>query len=360
MTYRNNRNVNCYFFGSGCRYELIPFLTDKGFSTVLVFIDHYFKSNFSLISDFLPKSNVSLVYVDSAEEPTTQLVDKLVVDYFNTHKASPDVIVSIGGGTTLDIGKAVSNLMTNPGSATDYQGWDLVKKPGIFKIGVPTLSGTGAESSRTCVLINHEKNIKLGMNSSFSVFDQLFLDPDLTKTVSRSQYFYTGMDTYIHCIESLNGRYRHALADSFSNEAIRLCQGVFSSTGDMMSDENREFLMVASYLGGASIANTYVGVVHPFSAALSVVFGTPHCLANCIAMNAMYEFYPKEYELFKVMIRNQGVNIPEGIAKDLTDAQYEKLFGATVVHEKPLSNALGPEFRKILTPEKCKSIFKLM
>ncbi len=58
------------------------------------------------------------------------------------------------------------------------------------------------------------------MNSDFTIYDQLILDPDLTKSVPREQYFYTGMDTYIHCIESLNGSYRNALRDAFAHQAI--------------------------------------------------------------------------------------------------------------------------------------------
>ena len=110
-------------------------------------------------------------------------------------------IIGIGGGTLLDMAKAVSIMLTNEGEAKDYQGWDLVKSPGIFKIGVPTLSGTGAETSRTCVLTNYDTGVKLGMNSHHSVFDVLVLDPNLSQTVPKDQFFYTAMDTYIHCVE---------------------------------------------------------------------------------------------------------------------------------------------------------------
>lgn len=79
------------------------------------------------------------------------------------------------------------------------------------------------------------------MNSEFTIYDQLILDPELTATVPRDQYFYTGMDTYIHCIESLNGSYRHPVGDAFSREALELCREVFLSD-DMMSGENRKNL----------------------------------------------------------------------------------------------------------------------
>lgn len=197
------------------------------------------------------------------------------------------------------------------------------------------------------------------MNSQHSIFDFLILDPVLTKTVPREQYFYTGFDTYIHCIESLNGSYRHLLADSFSHQAIELCREVFLST-DMMTDENRGKLMVASYLGGASIANTYVGLVHPLSAGLSTVFGTHHCIGNCIALQALEEFYPEEVAEFNRIVDKQRIVIPKGICENASEETFNKLYESIIVHEKPLMNALGDDYREILTYDKVKSIFLKM
>ena len=176
---------------------------------------------------------------------------------------------------------------------------------------------------------------------------------------SRDQYFYTGMDTYVHCIESLNGRYRNAIGDAFSRQALQLCDEAFNAD-DMMNDDNREKVMIASYLGGCAIANSFVGVIHPFSAGLSVVLGKHHGLANCIAITAMAEFYPREVENFRRMAERQKVEIPRGVCRGLSDQQYDQLYHATVVHEKPLANALGDDFRKILTKDKVVNLFRKM
>ena len=208
-------------------------------------------------------------------------------------------------------------------------------------------------------MTNPKTGLKLGMNSDFTIYDQLILDPDLTKSVPKEQYFYTGMDTFIHCIESLNGSYRNAIGDAYAKQAIELCREVFLSE-DMMSDENRDKLMVASYLGGCSIANSFVGIIHPFSAGLSVALGTHHCIGNCITMNAMEEFYPKEYKEFFEMAEKQGIEIPKGIGANLSDETYLVLYNSTVIHEKPLSNALGNNFKEQLTLEKVTEIFKRM
>jgi 3-deoxy-alpha-D-manno-octulosonate 8-oxidase len=253
----------------------------------------------------------------------------------------------------------VANLLTNGGKAEQYQGWDLVKKPAVHKIGIPTISGTGAEATRTCVMTNTRSGLKLGMNSDYTVFDHLVLDPELTVTVPRDQYFYTGMDAYIHCFEAMAGSYRNAVGDAYSRETINLCRQVFNAE-DMMGPESRERLMVASYLGGCAIATSYVGLVHPFSAGLSVVLGLHHCVANCIAMRAMSEFYPEAYDEFWSMVERQEINIPAGVAQGLTGEQYRALYDATVIHQKPLTNALGENFIDVLTYDKVVSLFQKM
>ncbi len=359
---RNTKNVSNYIFGRGSIGELPKLLNqrkkDKS-DYVIFFIDEFFEKNGHLLGN-LPISNIDEVfYVQTKEEPKTEFIDRYRDILVQKGKNRPVAVVAIGGGSTLDTGKAVANLLTNPGNAEDYQGWDLVQNPAIYKIGIPTISGTGAEASRTCVLTNSKTGIKLGMNSDFTIYDQLILDSNLTKSVPREQYFYTGMDTYIHCIESLNGNHRHPIGDAYSREAINLVREVFHGD-DMMSDENRDKLMVASYLGGCAIANSYVGVIHPLSAGLSVVLGTHHCIGNCITMNVMEEFYPKEYQEFFEMAEKQGIEIPKGIAKNLSDKEYEKLYNSSIVHEKPLTNALGNDYRKILTKEKVIELFRRM
>jgi 3-deoxy-alpha-D-manno-octulosonate 8-oxidase len=269
------------------------------------------------------------------------------------------VVVGFGGGITMDSAKAVSNLLTNRGQAEDYQGWDLLSRAGVHKIGVPTISGTGAETSRTCVLTNAQTHVKLGMNSKFSLYNAIVLDPSLSETVPRDQFFYTGMDTYMHSVESLSGRHRNPFADALSREAVRLVREVFNSD-DMMSFQNRSSLMTASCIGGTAIAGSYVGLIHPMSAALSVVFGTHHGIANCMVMRAMKNFYPVEYAEFWRMADNQEVEIPllEGVS--LTQTELDRLSDATLMHERPLSNALGVDYRSHLGGGRLQELFAML
>ena len=359
---KNAKNTVHYIFGKGSISQLEPVLSklrpEKN-SYALYFIDKYFEKNSRPLRGHYRSEVDSINYIDTKNEPTTEYIDLLIGKLRQMGKGSPFAVIGIGGGSTLDVAKAASNLLTNEGKAEDYQGWDLVKNPGVYKIGIPTLSGTGAEATRTCVMTNLRNGLKLGMNSDHTVFDQLIMDPDLTSTVPRDQYFFTGMDAYIHCIESLAGNYRNAIGDAFSEQTLKICREVFEDL-DMQGDKNREKLMVASYLGGCAIATSYVGVVHPFSAGLSVVLGVHHCLANCVVMTVMEKFYPRETEEFLRFVESQKIIIPKGICKNLSQDQYDNLFNSTIIHEKPLTNALGEDFKNILTKDRVIEIFKRM
>ncbi len=332
----------------------------RGGSEHAVFlIDHYFEGRPRFAADLGAGAGDQILFVATDKEPTTLGVDAVTAQVRGALGDQPAVVVGVGGGVTMDTAKAVANLLGNGGKAADYQGWDLLKHPAVPKIGVPTISGTGAEATRTCVLTNAANGLKLGMNSDYTVFDYVILDPELPETVERNQYFHTGMDAYIHCMEALAGQYRNPVGDALSRETMALCRRVFGAD-DMMSIECRESLMVASYLGGASIAMSYVGLVHPLSAGLSVVLGIHHCLANCITMRAMQEFYPDGYQEFWSLVEKQGVDIPEGVARGLTDDQYDRLFEASIIHEKPLTNHLGPDFKSVLSRDRVKALFQSM
>lgn len=356
------RNVGRFTFGDGAALGVADLVASKRTEqsqNAVFLIDEFFKNDYYRASSLGAKPTDAIHFVSTVDEPTTQSIDELVLTLQKSGHSKPATIVGFGGGITLDTAKAVSNLLTNGGKAADYQGWDLVKVPGVHKIGVPTISGTGSEATRTCVMTNKETGLKLGMNSDFTVFDHVVLDPTLTSTVPRNQYFYTGMDAYIHCIEALAGSYRNAIGDAYSRETVNLCRNVFLSD-DMMSAGRRSDLMVASYLGGCAIATSYVGVIHPFSAALSVVFGLHHCVANCIVLNALGEFYPEAHSEFKKMSELQKVVLPQGVCANLTDALRSALIAATIKHEKPLTNALGTNFRATLTDKRIISLFEKM
>jgi|TARA_Y100000294_G_scaffold68314_1_gene64701 3-deoxy-alpha-D-manno-octulosonate 8-oxidase len=357
---KNVRNIQQYIIGNGALSDLPNLLEMKRNQNnkVVFFIDEFYKDK-NIEQRIGVQTNDKVIFISTHDEPTTGYIDSIIDLLKKQLTVNPVAVVGMGGGITMDTTKAVSNLLTNNGRAKDYQGWDLVKNPAVYKIAIPTISGTGAEATRTCVMTNQKTGLKLGMNSDYTVFDQIIMDPDLTITVPRNQYFYTGMDAYIHCIEALNGSYRNPIGDAYSAQTLSLCREIFFDD-EMMSNENRSKLMVASYLGGCAIATSYVGVIHPFSAALSVVLGLHHCVANCITMRAMNEFYPDEYSEFWSMVEKQSIVVPIGVSANLTDEQFQQLYSAMIVHERPLTNALGNKFKSILTKNKVIELYMMM
>ena len=300
------------------------------------------------------RGNDKVFAADVTYEPKTSYVDQLANHLKETY-GTVSGIVGIGGGSTLDLAKAVSLMMTNPGSSADYQGWDLVKNPGVYKVGIPTLSGTGAEVSRTTVLTGPTR--KLGMNSDFTPFDQIVLDPELTANAPVNQRFYTGMDCYIHCIESLEGTYLNEFSRSYGEKALELCRKVFVEK-NQWDEECDDKLMMASYAGGMSIAYSQVGVAHAVSYGLSYLLGTKHGIGNCIIMNHIDEFYPQGVAEFKRMVEKNNIEIPQGITQGLTDEQFNTMINVSLGLKPLWENALGKDWEKVMTREKLRELYE--
>lgn len=320
---------------------------------MIFLVDHFFEGK-ELPSRIPLRENDKVLFADVTNEPKTTYVDSLATrlkEEFGTVSG----IIGIGGGSTMDLAKAVSLMMNNPGSSADYQGWDLVKFPGVYKAGIPTLSGTGAEVSRTTVLTGPEK--KLGMNSDFTPFDQIVLDPELTANAPVNQRFYTGMDCYIHCIESLQGTYLNEFSKSYGEKALELCQEVFLKK-DTWDDDSDDKLMMASYAGGMSIAYSQVGVAHAVSYGLSYLLGTKHGIGNCIVMNQLEEYYPGGVKEFKKMVEKNGVEIPTGICKGLSDEQFDKMINVSLGMKPLWENALGKNWEQVMTRQKLRELYE--
>lgn len=295
-----------------------------------------------------------IILISADEEPKTGQVDALVGRIRDSFSSTPSGIVGIGGGTLLDLAKAVAIMLNNPGKTSRYQGWDLVAKPSVYHVGIPTLSGTGAEVSRTAVLLGPDR--KLGINSDYTTFDQVVLDPDLTCGAPREQWFFTGMDCYIHCVESLKGTYLNAFSQSYGEKALELCEEVF--LGDLPEDIAREKLMMASWHGGMSIAYSQVGIAHALSYGLSYVLGTPHGLGNCLVFRHLGEYYPEGVGQFEKMLEKNGIELPQGVCANLTDHDLETMVQVALGMAPLWENALGPDWESQVSPELIAGIYR--
>jgi 3-deoxy-alpha-D-manno-octulosonate 8-oxidase len=353
--FRNFKMVSYVVYGRGSFDQLDEILAPnrKGDAPMIFLLDHFFEGK--PLQNRIPlRGQDKVIFADVTYEPKTTYVDRIANDLKNEF-GEVSGIIGIGGGSAMDLAKAVSLMMTNPGSSADYQGWDLVKYPGVYKAGIPTLSGTGAEVSRTTVLTGPTR--KLGMNSDFTPFDQIVLDPSLTTNAPANQRFYTGMDCYIHCIESLQGTYLNEFSKSYGEKALELCQEVFVNK-PTWDDDADDKLMMASYAGGMSIAYSQVGVAHAVSYGLSYLLGTKHGVGNCIVFDKLEEYYPEGVKEFKYMVEKNNIEIPQGICKGLSDEQFDKMINVSLGMKPLWENALGKDWEKKINHEKLRKLYE--
>ena len=350
MPLRIFKQVPRIIFGEGSLARLPELLPARPCRVVFV-VDDALRGRPALTALPAEPSDETVWFDAKTKEPSTAQVDA-IRDRVAAAGALPAAVVGIGGGSTMDVAKALSVMLTNEGSSAQYQGWDLVKRPGVFKVGVPTVSGSGSEASRTAVLMGADK--KFGINSDHSMFDAIVLDSALVKGVPDDQRFYTGMDCYIHCVESLTGTMINDLARAYADRGLELCREVFLGAG---TDDQ---LMVASFMGGCSIVNSEVGVCHALSYGLSLELGYRHGFANCVAFDILEEYYGPYVLEFREMLRRRGIAIPKGGPARLDEAALERMVVMTLRMERPLTNALGPDFRDKLTPEKIRALYARM
>ncbi|CAN5755220.1 iron-containing alcohol dehydrogenase family protein [soil metagenome] len=355
MSHRNFKMIGYVVYGRGSFNQLDDIIKPhrKENAPMVFLVDHYFEGK-QLPNRIQLRGNDKIIYVDVTYEPKTTYVDKLADD-LKAEFGTVSGVIGIGGGSAMDLAKAVALMMNNPGSSADYQGWDLVKLPGVYKVGIPTLSGTGAEVSRTTVLTGPEK--KLGMNSDFTPFDQIVLDPALTSNAPANQRFYTGMDCYIHCIESLTGTYLNEFSKSYGEKALELCREVFV-TKNSWDDESDDKLMMASYAGGMSIAYSQVGVAHAVSYGLSYLLGTKHGIGNCIVFDKLEAYYPEAVQEFKYMVEKNNIVIPKNICAGLTDAQFDKMINVSLGMKPLWENALGKDWESKINRDKLRELYE--
>ncbi len=355
-SFRNFPMVPRVVYGRGSFSELGAVLMPhrKNSDAPCIFlVDDVFEGT-SLVDRIPLIFNDQVIFISAEEEPKTDQVDALVSKIKHDFSERPSAIIGIGGGTLLDLAKAVAILLSNSGNAANYQGWDLVRKAAVYHVGIPTISGTGAEVSRTTVLLGPEK--KLGINSDFTIFDQVLLDPDLTEGVTKEQWFYTGMDCFIHCVESLNGTYLNAFSQSYGEKAMDLCTEVF--LGDLSPSDAREKLMMASWHGGMSIAYSQVGVAHAMSYGLSFLLGVKHGIGNCLVFQHLNDYYPEGVALFKQMMAKHHIALPEGVCAGLSDEAFDTMVAVSLKMEPLWENALGKDWRSKMTPARLRTLYE--
>lgn len=241
------------------------------------------------ITAILKKNKIPhTLYDNVVPEPGLKLADQ-GAELAKKNKA--DCVVGVGGGSALDVAKAISIILSNGGRAEDYLGLDKIPLRGVPKIMVPTTAGTGAEVTFTAVFINEKTNSKGGMNGDPLYPDAAILDPTLTLSLPPGVTAATGIDAFTHALEAFVSTQAHAISDMYAFEAMTLISnnlGVAYANGNNL--EARSAMLMGSLLGGKALATAGVGLVHAMAYPLGGMFNTAHGLANAVLLPYVVEY----------------------------------------------------------------------
>jgi len=278
-------------FGNGSLLTLAGHLNEHHAKNPLVVIDKNLAKTglHEKIASILVSEGIKFTVFDKVEpEPRIELADEGAALCL---KNKCDSVIGIGGGSAMDVAKAIAVIATNKGAAVDYLGLNKVPKPGLPKIMIPTTAGTGSEVTFTAVFIRKNLKKKEGMNSPHLYPDLALLDPELTLSLPPEPTAHTGLDALCHAIESYTSINASPLSEMFSLEAIALiAENLRTCVHDGKNIAARERMLLGSLYAGIGLANAGVTAVHSLSYPLGGKFGVGHGLANTILLAPVMAF----------------------------------------------------------------------
>ena len=228
------------------------------------------------------------VFSDVASDPRYETVE-LCLAAMRDFK--PTCMIGFGGGSPIDIAKTSAVMFTNRGSIIDYCGIDLVPKPGLPSILVPTTAGTGSEVTPIAILSDENEKLKKGVVSPYLFPKTALLDPLLTLGLPPAITAATGMDALIHAIESYTSVNATGITDMLAARAIELIsenlRTAYAHGGNI---DARSAMLEGSLLAGMAFANAGVTAVHAFAYPIGAQFHIPHGVANTLMLAEVMRF----------------------------------------------------------------------
>jgi alcohol dehydrogenase class IV len=217
---------------------------------------------------------------------------EIVADCMEMIRAeNPDLIVGFGGGSPIDIAKCAAAMATNEGPIGKYFGIDLIPKPGLPTIMVPTTAGTGSEVTPIAILSDEGEKLKKGIVSAYLLPSVALLDPELTLGLPPPITAATGMDALIHAIEAYTSVNATDMTDLLAFQAMELLyHNIRAAYANGRNLEARSSMLEGSLLAGMAFANAGVTAVHAFAYPIGAEFHIPHGVANTLMLPHVMRF----------------------------------------------------------------------
>ena len=275
-------NIN---FGRGALEDLASIIQRYGMKSAMIVYDGGVKA--AGIADKVvaqvEKAEIPYVIFDGViPNPTNEVVEEAAA---KAKEAKVDGFVAVGGGSSIDLAKAVNVLMTNPGKIGEYGGMNMVKNPCLPLIAIPTTAGTSSEITNVSALIDTEKVVKYVVIDNNIVASDVIADPELTRTVPKSVTAATGMDAITHAVESYISNMATPLTEYNALQGLKI---LYDNLPKVCADGNdmdaREQMMLGCIITGFSFSNANLGLVHGIAHTLSAHFGLAHGMANACVL----------------------------------------------------------------------------
>lgn len=271
--------------GSGAALAVGPVLRERGARHALVVSDPFILAGHAAraVVEGLRAAGIAVTTFDRIDgEPTMRMVDAAVVA---ATVAGVDSVVGLGGGSAMDVAKAVAILVPLEGPLTRYEGVERVP-PGRLPLAcIATTAGTGSEATRYLIVTDEARDRKMLVSTWEAMPDVAVADPDLTRFVPTRAAMAAGIDAFTHALEAYVSRRAQPLSDGLALGAIRrIVPALPRVIADPSDDAMREAMSIGALEAGIAFANASVALVHGMARPLGARFGVPHGLANAVLL----------------------------------------------------------------------------
>jgi alcohol dehydrogenase len=278
--------------GMGSHEKLNEIIPERGIAAVFILTDEVIADTemYTRIVDILEKNQVTFqVFKDVESDPSAKTVEKAYALY-QTTKAS--TILALGGGSAMDVAKAVGILGTNGGRIQDYEGIERFSKPPLPLIAIPTTAGTGSEVSGSCVITDTDRGLKMSIRSAtHNPSEYALLDPLALVTLPAEVAAHAAADAFVHALESYVSLKANPITDAMNLQAIELIsQNVRPFVANRSNLEAGLQMLCAASLAAMGFSNTGAGNVHCMARFVGAFFHVSHGLSNAVCLPYAEEF----------------------------------------------------------------------
>ena len=280
------------YFGKGAREELAGEIKKRGFKKVFLVSDKSLVEAgvTKKVEEVLESARIPYELYDEIKPNPT--INNVTDGVEACKKSGADIIVAVGGGSSIDTSKGISIVMTNPDRADikSLNGLSNTVNRGMPIIALPTTAGTAAEVTINYVITDEEAEIKMVCVDPNDIPILAIIDSELMASMPKGLAAATGMDALTHALEGYITLAHNEMSDMFHIKAIKMIFKYLASAVNEKEPEAVEKMGMAQYIAGMGFSNVGLGICHSMAHQLGAVYDTPHGIANAMLLPLVLEY----------------------------------------------------------------------